>query len=70
MRANSSSVSAAPQPKTKASISSHGLPGCTANSRIPATTMPMMPNTAWWMCRPPGVTTLRQAQARAAVRAA
>ena len=51
-------MSAAPEPKTKASISSQGLPGCTANSRIPATTMPMMPNTAWWMCRPPGVTML------------
>ena len=57
-RANSSSVSAAPEPKTNASASSQGLPGCTANSRIPATTMPMMPNTAWWMCRPPGVTML------------
>src|SRR5450756_3122829 len=58
MSANSSSVRAAPEPKARAHISTHGLPGCRANSRMPATTIPTMPNTEWWMCSPPAVTML------------
>src|SRR5665647_2059519 len=52
MSANSSSVRAAPEPKKRAHISTHGLPGCKANSRMPATTIPTRPNTEWWMCSP------------------
>src|SRR5674476_1321777 len=58
MSANSSSVRAAPEPKKRAHISTHGLPGCKANSRMPATTIPTRPNTEWWMCSPPAVTML------------